>query len=124
MNLRRLIPVVTLLLGGIMCAAAPAHAYSWYWSKVEVKTSSWKTCMNFASDAARHSNLTNVKRDNVGVGGTRNGISVAITCVATGGNSPAMAVVIVVGDSDQPTHQLHNDLVAFITKVGCIDSPC
>lgn len=124
MNLRRLIPVVTLLLGGIMCAAAPAHAYSYYWSKVSVKSSSWQTCMRFASDTARNSNLANVKRDNLGVSGTRNGISVTLTCIGTGGNSPAMAVVIVVGDNDQPTHQLQNELVAFITKVGCIDSPC
>ena len=70
MNLRRLIPVVILLLGGIMCAAAPAHAYSYYWSKVSVKSSSWRTCMNFASDAARHSNLANIKRDNLGVSGS------------------------------------------------------
>ena len=80
--------------------------------------------MNFASDTARHSNLANIKRDNLGVSGSRNGISVTLTCIGTGGNSPAMAVVIVVGDSDQPTHQLHNELVGFITSVGCIDSPC
>ena len=123
MNFQRFIAIATLLFGGMM-AAAPAHAYSYYWSKVEVNATAWRTCMNFANDTASHSNLAQVKRDNLSVSGTRNGISVTITCIGTGGNSPAMAVVIVVGDSDQPTHQLHNDLVGYITKIHCIDSPC
>lgn len=122
MNLRRLILAVTLLLGGIMSASSTAHAYSFYWSKVEVKSNSWQTCMNFANTTATYFNLSQVRRDNLAVTGSRNGADATLTCIGTAGR--AMAVIMVVGESDQPVRQLRDDLVNYITKIQCIDSPC
>ena len=124
MNSRKLALALTLLLGGMMGTSASAHAYTFYWSKVEVKTASWRTCMNFANTTATHFNLSQIKRDNLAVTGSRNGADATVTCIGTGGNSHAMAVIMVVGDSSQPVLQLRDDLVGYITKIQCIDSPC
>ena len=124
MNSRKLILAVTLLLGGMMGTSASAHAYTFYWSKVEVKTASWQACMNFANTVASQLSLSQIRRDNLAVTGSRNGADATITCIGTGGNSHAMAVIMVVGDSDQPVRQLRDDLANQITRIQCFDSPC
>ena len=124
MNSRGSIFAITVLLAAMMAVSASAHAYSFYWSKVEVKTTSWQTCMNFANTTVSQLNLSHIQRSNLAVTGSRNGADATITCIGTGGSSHAMAVVMVVGDSDQPVRQLRDDLVARITGIQCIDSPC
>jgi hypothetical protein len=47
MNLKRLILLGTLLIGGIISAPATATANSFYSSKVEVQTPSWQNCMRW-----------------------------------------------------------------------------
>ena len=124
MHSGRLVLAITLALGWMTAASASAHAYSFYWSKVEVHSTSWQTCMNFANTTATQLSLSGIKRDNLAVSGSRNGANATVTCIGTGGNSHAMAVIMVVGDSDQPVRQLRDDLAKKITGIQCIDSPC
>ncbi len=114
--------VFALLLACVLLVLArPAQAWSFYWSKVNVKSSSWQDCMSFAQDAARHENLQQIQRTNLDVKGSRNGSLATITCIGTGCNSPALAVVMVVGDAEPPVHQLRDALVSYITGVQRID---
>ena len=122
MNSRNLVLAVTLLLGGLLCTPAPAHAYSFYWSKVEVHAVPWRVCMSFAYDSTNQLGLSQVRRDNLAVTGSRNGADATITCIGTAGK--AMAVIMVVGDVDQPVRQLRDDLVAKITGMVCFDTGC
>ena len=55
MNCRNLLLGPTLLLGGFFGAANNANAWSFYWSKVEVQTSSWQNCMNIAFRVSKNS---------------------------------------------------------------------
>ena len=121
MKCRNLLLGPTLLLGGLFGAANNANASSFYWSKVEVQTSSWKNCMNIASAVSNKQHLANVKRDNLAVTGTANGASATITCVGTGGNSKAMAIVMVVGDADGPVRQLRDLLVGAVHRERILD---
>jgi len=113
--------VTTLMVCGMAAVPATANAWAFYWSKVEVKTSSWKNCMSFAHGAGQKKNLAQLKRDNLAVSGTLKGASATITCIGTGGNSKAIAVVMVVGDAEGPVKQLRDDLVTEITRMIIID---
>ena len=120
MKLSRLI-LVTTVLGGLLAAPPIAHAWAFYWSKVAVHTTSWNTCMSYAASSARAQHLSQIKQTNLDVTGTRNGANATITCIGTGANSKAMAVIMVVGDADGPVKQLRNDLVTSITGTVTID---
>ena len=117
----KLMLVATFLLGGLLAAPPIARAWAFYWSKVEVKTTSWKTCMSFANDVAHSQHLAQIKQTNLDVTGNRNGANATITCIGTGANSKAIAVVMVVGDADGPVRQLRDDLVSSITKIVRFD---
>jgi len=121
MKCRNLLLCPTLLLSGFFGAANNANAWSFYWSKVEVQTSSWQKCMTIAFGVSKKQNLANVKRDNLGVTGTANGASATITCVGTGGNSKAMAIVMVVGDVDGPVRQLRDLLAGAVNRERILD---
>ena len=121
MKSRNLVAVTTLLLVSMLGYPGTANAWSFYWSKVEVQTSSWKGCMNIAYGVAQKHNLTQVKRTDLAVTGSRTGASATVTCIGTGGNSKAMAVVMVVGDSDGPVRQLRDDLANAIHRERIID---
>ena len=120
MKCRTLISV-TLLSCTMLVLARPAHAWNFYWSKVNVKSSSWQDCMSFANDAAQHEHLQQILHDRLEVKGFRNGNLATITCVATGGSSPAIAVVMVVGDAEGPVRDLRDALVSYVTRVQRID---
>ena len=77
--------------------------------------------MSYANDSARAQHLAQIKQTNLDVTGTRNGANATITCIGTGANSKAMAVVMVVGDANEPVKQLRDDLVTSITKIVTID---
>jgi len=121
MRLSKLMLTATLLVGGLLAAPPIASAWAFYWSKVEVHTTSWKTCMSYANDSARAQHLAQIKQTNLDVTGTRNGANATITCIGTGANSKAMAVVMVVGDANEPVKQLRDDLVTSITRIVTID---
>lgn len=121
MKSRTLVPVVTLLLVSLLGHPGAASAWAFYWSKIEVQTSSWKACMNIAYGVAQKHHLAQVKRTDLAVTGSRAGASATVTCIGTGGNSKVIAVVMVVGDSDGPTKQLRNDLADVIHRERIID---
>jgi hypothetical protein len=121
MKLYKLAASAALLLSAMFAIPQRADAWAFYWSKVEVKTSSWQTCMNFAYGEAQRQHLTQIQRNNLDVNGKLNGSVATITCVGTGGNSRAMAIVMVVGDADAPVRQLRDALVTGITRVQLID---
>lgn len=110
-----------LLLSASFMLAERANAWAFYWSKVDVKTSSWQTCMDFALAEAKDQHLTQIKRTNLDVSGLFSGGSATITCIGTGGNSKALAVVMVVGDADGPVRQHRDALVSGITSRVRVD---
>ena len=112
---------VVLLVSSSLAFTQRANAWAFYWSKVEVKTPSWQTCMAFAQGEAQKQHLAQIKRTNLDVSGTLNGNVATMTCIGTGGNSKALAVVMVVGDADGPVRQLRDALVSGITRVQVID---
>ena len=77
--------------------------------------------MNIAFGVSKKQHLANLKRDNLGVTGTANGASATITCVGTGGNSKAMAIVMVVGDADGPVRQLRDLLARAVNRGRILD---
>ena len=121
MNSRKPIAAATLLLVSMLGHAGTASAWAFYWSKVEVQTSAWKACMTIAYGVAQKHNLAEVKRTDLAVTGTRAGASATVTCIGTGGNSKAMAVVMVVGDSEGPVKQLRDDLADAVHKERILD---
>ena len=121
MKSRNLVSVATLLLISILAHPGTANAWAFYWSKVEVQTSSWKGCMNIAYGVVQKHHLAQVKRTDLAVTGTRAGASATVTCIGTGGNSKAMAVVMVVGDADGPVKQLRDDLADVIHRERILD---
>ena len=110
-----------LMLSAVFAVPQRANAWAFYWSKVEVKTSSWKTCMSFAEGEAQKQHLTQIQHNNLDVSGRRGANLATITCVGTGGNAKAIAVVMVVGDTEAPVKGLRDALVAGITSVQRID---
>jgi hypothetical protein len=122
MKTRNLLPVTALLLCTTLLRPPTANAWAFYWSKVEVQSSSWQQCMNISYGVFQQQNLTGIKRDNLAVSGSRNGASATVTCVGTGGNSKAMAVVMVVGDLDGPVRQLRDTLANQINRMRILDN--
>jgi hypothetical protein len=112
---------LALAATAILATAPKADAWAFHWSKVEVKSSSWNDCMGFAEHAARSTSLSQQRRDRLGVYGASGGASATITCIGTGGNSRAMAVVMVVGDDEGPVLRLRDRLVSAVTRVQRID---
>ena len=110
-----------LLLAAAFAIPQRANAWAFYWSKVEVKTSSWKTCMSFADGEAQKQHLTQIQHNNLEVSGRQGTNLATITCVGTGGNAKAIAVVMVVGDAEAPVKRLRDALVTGITSVQNID---
>ena len=121
MNLYKPTVSAALTLFALFAMPQRADAWAFYWSKVEVKTSSWKTCMSFAFGEAQKNNLTQITRNNLEVSGRQNANLATITCIGTGGNAKAMAVVMVVGDADASVRRLRDALVSGITRVQLID---
>jgi len=116
MRFQKLAAAAVLLAAALFAVPQRANAWAFYWSKVEVQTSSWQTCMAIASKQAQQNHLAQIKRSNLDVSGNLNGSSATITCIGTGGNSKAMAVVMVVGDADAPVRKLRDDLVAGVIR--------
>jgi hypothetical protein len=89
-----------------------ARAVSLYWVETRVKTGSYATCIAFAGDAMRLSNLQNIRRLPNEVAGTFGNNYAAITCVATTPN--ATAVVMVAGENGTEAMRLRDTLRAKI----------
>lgn len=111
-----------LSLGGLLLAQA-AQASSLYFEKVQVKTSSEKTCLNFAADVARKLGLSNVHRNPLEVAGEKQGVYISTTCVGRGAQA-AMAVVMASGADFAATKQVAQSAAAKMKGIVCIDLPC
>lgn len=116
MKSRSLIVMTILLLISVLGYPRTADAWAFYWSKIEVQTTSWQDCMTIAYDVAQTYHLGSLRRTGLAVTGDRDGASANVTCIGTGGNSRAMAVVMVVGDSEGPVRQLRDDLANEIHR--------
>lgn len=68
----RTLTATSMFLGcTLLIVAPPARAWSFYWSKVNVKSSSWQDCMSFAHDAVLSEHLQKIQRNNLEVKGDR-----------------------------------------------------
>ena len=103
--------------------ASPAHAGSLYFEKVAVQTSSERTCLSFASTAARTQGLSNVHKSNSEVAGEKDGAYVAMTCIGRSGQ-PAVAVVMSIADDFGVAKAAGHMLSESVKGVVCTDSPC
>jgi hypothetical protein len=119
-----IIIALSAVLVPVFAGFAPAaKASSLYFEKVPVKTSSEKTCLNFASDVARAVGLSNVHRNALEVAGEKQGVYLSTTCVGRGGQ-PAIAVVMASGADFAATRQLAQVAANKIKGIACFDLPC
>jgi hypothetical protein len=100
------------IVPGLATAASPA---SLYYFKGPTKAPNERVCLNFAMDQATRHNLQNIKRDNLGVGGTRENFLAILTCV---GN---VVVVIVAGDAGTNGEPLARELFDAVRVETCFD---
>lgn len=108
--------MTTVLLLLVLGYSSTADAWAFYWSKTDVQTGSWQNCMTIAYNSGQKSHLTQLKQTNLAITGVRNGASATVTCIGTSGGSKAMAVVMVVGDSDGLVRQLRDELANEIHR--------
>jgi len=99
-----------MLWSPIDASAAP---YFLYWSKVFVRTSSESRCMQFAYHVATQK-LHQVKRSNLEVSGSGPNAYVSMTCIGT--PQRAMAVVMVVSDSDAAARNLRDQIASAVQR--------
>jgi hypothetical protein len=110
---------IALLIALTFLAAAPVRASALWWSKTEVHVSSEPKCMQLAFSVAREK-LQGVRRSNEEVSGTRTGVYVSITCIGRGTGTP-IAMVMAMGDSDQGTRAVRDDVVRGLEGARFID---
>lgn len=123
MRFHKSIAAAAVLLGVALFAAPQrAHAWSFYWMKVEVQAPSSQACMNFAYTIAEEHHLALIKRSSQDVTGNLNGNSATITCIGSGVNAKPTAVVMVVGDGDALVRQLRDDLAAGMMRMRLLVS--
>lgn len=97
-------------------AIGQSLAASLFYFKGPTKAPNERVCLSFARDQAQRHGLQNIKRDNLGVGGTRNGLFAVMTCV---GN---FVVVMVAGDGGANGAPLAKELFDAVRSETCIDS--
>lgn len=106
-------------IAGVLSAAGlpqPASAASLFFFKGATKAPNERVCTGFAQDQAARHNLQNIKRDNLGVGGTRGDFFVVMTCV---GN---VIVVMVAGNTGENGSPLAQELFDAVRREQCIDA--
>ena len=97
-----------MLAASVAFTAGTLEAVSLYWGATPVKTNSVGTCIQFAGDAMRLSNMQNIRKSANEVAGTSGGTYAAITCVGTG--PQATALVMVAGDNGTETMRIRDAL--------------
>jgi len=102
---------------------ALANADALYFQKIVVKTRSEVTCLRFASDVARLQGFQNTHKSASEVAGTKNGVYVAITCVARG-EQDAIAVVMAVSPNFDNARNVGQFVADKVKGMVCFDSPC
>ena len=102
---------------------APQGRSALYFEKVQVNTTSERTCMRFAGDVSRNQRFANGHASGAEVAGEFGGAYIAITCVARG-NQPALAVVMSVAPSCGVARQAGQTVAGRIKIMKCIDQPC
>jgi hypothetical protein len=118
MNKPKMLILMAVMNVVTLAFPARADAYSLYWSKVYVATSSENTCMQFAFQVASQK-LHNVHKNNLEVAGSTPTGYASITCIGTG--QRAMAVVMAVSDSDAGARGLRDQLATAIQRIHIID---
>lgn len=117
------IPLGLAAIAFVAAAAVPAQdavAASLYFEKLQVKTSSEKTCMSFAGDVARELHFRNPHKSGLEVAGEKDGAYVAITCVGRQGQ-PAIAIVMSTADSFDVAKRVGHEAAVKIKGITCID---
>jgi len=112
MRIARRFFLAAAILPGLATAASAA---SLFYFKGPTKAPNERVCLSFAMDQATRHNLQNVKRDNLGVGGTRENLFAIMTCV---GN---VVVVMVAGDPGTNGEPLARELFDAVRLETCID---
>jgi hypothetical protein len=93
-----------------------ASAASLFYFKGPTKAPNERVCLNFASDQASRHNLQNIKKDNLGVGGTRDNLFAVMTCVGS------VIVVMVTGDGAANGSPLAKELFDAVRGEVCMDA--
>ena len=106
----------TATLLSIAVSNTPASAASLYYFKGPTKAPNERVCLNFAGDQASRHNLQNIKKDNLGVAGTRGDLYAAMTCVGT------VVVVMVTGDGAANGSPLAQELFDAVRGEICMDA--
>ena len=108
-----------LLIGGMIVAPIQASAYAFYWGRIAVQTSTENSCMTIAYGVASHLGLSGAKRGQLAITGSRYGADATITCFS--GSPKAMAVIMVVSNSDAAARKLYGELIVAIPQGRMLD---
>ena len=92
----------------------PSLPASLYYYKGPTKAPNERVCLSFARDQAKRPSLQNIKQDNLGVGGTRGGLSA--------GSPRVGSVVMVAGDDGANGAPLGKELFDAVRLETCFDS--
>lgn len=94
-------------------------AVSLYWSKGPVRASSPKSCFEFANKSMHDQGFQNIRRSNLEVAGSRQGVYASVTCIGT--TPKATVVVMAAGDDALATTSARDVLFNQITRMVIID---
>jgi hypothetical protein len=111
---------ITSFVAMTCLAALPARAGSLWWTKIEVHATSEPKCMQLAYGVAAQGMLQGVRRSNAEVAGTRAQVYVSITCIGRG-SAPAIAVVMAMGNDDQSTRRVRDEIAQRLQGTTSID---
>jgi hypothetical protein len=107
--------MVIASLVSIAASPTPASAGSLYFFKGPTSAPGETTCLGFAQDAARKSNLANIQHDSLAVSGVRGDLFAVITCVGS------TVVVMVAGNTGENGRPLAQELFDEVKRIRIID---
>lgn len=109
-SVRRCVAVAVIGFALVILSVSTAHAATFYWYRIKVKTDNEPRCREYAGTVMKRKAMRNVRADNLAVSGNTATSSAIITCFQFGADKPAMAVIMVWGDAPEQTRQLSVDL--------------
>ena len=120
--MKRTATTLALAILGVMTLGSwRAEAAFLWWSKFPVRTSQEARCMEFAYAVASHQGVSNIRRTQIEVAGSRGNVYVAITCVGRGAGQNAIAVVMTMSDDQASARSVNAQIQASLARMVSFD---
>jgi hypothetical protein len=115
MNYKSILKSLSVAGTTLLLSSTASNAAFLYWASTPVKTSSIPVCFNFAYNTMTNLGFSNIQQTPSEVTGLSGGTFASITCIGTQGK--ATAVVMVVGDNDNETAYVRDNLRNNISRI-------